>query len=87
MIYFRFISIKNFNLNDNALSYLSPKSYNLFCISGQQRNQQANMNKYYRNRKNKDTFYFGNNKNVNNTNNLFRSQTHNDDYNKFINDY
>ena len=45
------------------------------------------MNKYYRNRKNKDTFYFGNNKNVNNTNNLFRSQTHNDDYNKFINDY
>ena len=81
-----FDGVNYYNLNDNALSFLSPKSYNLFCISAQQRNQQANMNKYYSNRKNKDVFYFGNHKKINNDNNLFSSKNNNEDYNKFIND-
>ena len=81
-----FDGVNYFNLNDNAISYLSPKSYNLFCISAQQRNQKANMNKYYSHRKNKDAFYYGNHKNINSTNNLFSSKAHNDDYNKFINE-
>ena len=80
-----FDGVNYFNVNDNAIAYLSPKSYNLFCISAQQRNQQANMNKYY-NRKNKDIFYYGNHKNSNSTNNLFNSKAHNDNFNKFIND-
>ena len=75
-----------FNLNDNALSYLSPKTCNLFCISAQQRNQQANMNKYYSNRKNRDMFYYRNHKNINSTNNLFSSKAHNEDFNKFLNE-
>ena len=79
-----FDGVNYFNVNDNALSYLSPKSYNLFCISAQQRNQQANMNKYYNKMKNKDDFYYGNHKNQNN---LFSSKAHNEDFNKFINEY
>ena len=79
-----FDGINYFNLNDNGISYLSPKSYNLFCISAQQRNQNANMNKYYSNRKNKDMFYYGNHKNSNSTKNLFSSKAHNDDFNKFL---
>ena len=82
-----FDGVNYFNLNDNAISFLSPKTYNLFCISAQQRNQQANMNKYYSNRKNKDIFYYGNHKNINSTNQLFSSKAQNDDYNKFINEF
>ncbi len=75
-----------YNLNDNAISYLSPKTYNLFCISAQQRNQKANMNKYYNHRKNKDIFYYGNHKNMNSTKHLFSSKAHNEDFNKFLNE-
>jgi hypothetical protein len=81
-----FDGVNYFNLNDNAISYLAPKTYNLFCISAQQRNQQANMNKYYSHRKNKDMFYFGNHKNMNSTKNLFSSKAHNEDFNKFMNE-
>ena len=79
-----FDGVNYFNLNDNAISYLSPKTYNLFCISAQQRNQNANMNKYYRNKKKRDMFYYGNHKNLNSTKNLFSSKAHNDDFNKFL---
>ena len=79
-----FDGVNYFNLNDNAISYLCPKTYNLFCISAQQRNQQANMNKYYSKNKNKDIFYYGNHKNLNSTKNLFSSKAHNDDFNKFL---
>ena len=75
-----------YNLNDNTISYLSPKTYNLFCISAQQRNQKANMNKYYNHRKNKDIFYYGNHKNMNSTKHLFSSKAHNEDFNKFLNE-
>ena len=68
-------------------SYFYPKESNIFCISAQQRNQQANMNKYYSNRKNKDIFYYGNHRNVSSTNQLFSSKAHNDDFNKFINEF
>ena len=73
-----------FNINDNAISYLSPKTFNLFCISGQQRNQQTNMNKYYSNRKNKDMFYYGNQKNFSSSKNLFSNRAYNEDFNKFM---
>lgn len=75
-----------FNLNDNAISYLSPKTYNLFCISAQQRNQKANMNKYYSHRKNKDNFYYVNHKNMNSIKHLFSSKANNEDFNRFLNE-
>ena len=68
----------------SIIPYLFPKTYNLFCISAQQRNQNANMSKYYNNRKNKDIFYYGNNKNSNSTKNLFSNKAHKEDFNKFM---
>ena len=41
-------------------AFFNPKKQKLFCISAQQRNQRANMNKYYSNQKMKDFFYFKN---------------------------
>ena len=76
-----------FNINDKGIPYLSPKSYNLFCISAQQRNQHANMNKYYSNKKKKDEYYYGNHKKLNSTNNLFSNKAQYDDFNKFINEF
>ena len=76
-----------FNLNEAPNPYLSHKKHNIFCISAQQRNQKANMNKYYSNQKLKDAFYFRNNKNINSTRDLFSSKAHEDDYNKFISDF
>jgi hypothetical protein len=82
-----FDGINYYNLNDKGVPYLSPKSYNLFCISAQRRNQNANMNKFYsNNRKNKDMFYYGNNKNTSSSKNLFSSKAYNDDFYKFINE-
>ena len=81
-----FDGVNYFNLNDNATSYLSPKTYNLFCISAQQRNQHANMNKYYSNRKNKDMFYYGNQKSLSSNKNLFSNRAYNEDFNKFMNE-
>jgi len=82
-----FDGMNYYNLNDKGISYLSPKSYNLFCISAQQRNQHANMKKFYNNKKNKDIFDFEKHKSLNNTRNLFSSKAHNDDFNKFLNEF
>jgi len=72
------------NSNEARDFYFHPYDHKLFCISAQQRNQKANMNKYYSNQKMKDIFYFKNHKNINSTRNLFSSKAHNDDYNKFM---
>ena len=45
------------------------------------------MNKYYSQRKNRDMFYYGNNKNSNSTKNLFSSKAHKEDFNKFMNEF
>ncbi len=82
-----FDGINYFNLNDKGVSCLSPKSCNLFCISAQRKNQNANMNKFYNNnKKSKDMFYYGNNKNTSSSKNLFSSKAYNDDFYKFINE-
>ena len=73
-----------FNLNDFPEPFFYPRENKLFCISAQQRNQKANMNKYYNNQKMKDIFYFKNNKNINSTRDLFSSKAQDDDYNKFM---
>ena len=75
------------NLNNLNDPYLFPKKNKIFCISAQQRNQKANMNKYYSNQKLKDIFYFKNNKKINSTKELFSSKAHDDDYNKFISEF
>ena len=72
------------NSNEARDFYFHPYDHKLFCISAQQRNQKANMNKYYSNQKMKDIFYFKNHKNINSTRNLFSSKAHDDDYNKFM---
>ena len=73
-----------YNYNNLTSTFFYPKDNNLFRISAQQRNQKANMNKYYSNQKMKDFFYFKNHKNINSTKNLFSSKAQNEDYNKFI---
>ena len=72
------------NQNDARDSIFIPKEQKLFCISAQQRNQKANMNKFYSNQKIRDMFYFKNHKNINSTRDLFSSKAHDEDYNKFI---
>ncbi len=72
------------NSKDIKETFFNPNTQKLFCISAQQRNQKANMNKYYSNQKMKDFFYFKNHKNIFSTKDLFSSKTHDDDYNKFI---
>ena len=72
------------NQNDARDSFFIPKEQKLFCISAQQRNQKANMNKFYSNQKIRDMFYFKNHKNINSTRDLFSSKAHDGDYNKFI---
>jgi len=74
----------SFNQNDAKDSFFIPKEQKLFCISAQQRNQKANMNKFYSNQKIRDMFYFKNHKNINSTRDLFSSKAHDEDYNKFI---
>ena len=59
---------------------------NLLSLSAQQRNQHANMNKYYSQRKNRDMFYYGNNNNSNSTKNIFSNKAHKEDFNKFMNE-
>ena len=82
--YYESESKENLFYNDPTEYYFRPREIKLFCISAQQRNQKANMNKYYSNQKMKDTFYFRNHKNINSTRNLFSSKAHDEDYNKFI---
>ena len=72
------------NSKDIKETFFNPNTQKLFCISAQQRNQKANMNKYYSNQKMKDFFYFKNHKNIFSTKDLFSSKAHDDDYNKFI---
>ena len=72
------------NSKDIKETFFNPNTQKLFCISAQQRNQKANMNKYYSNQKMKDYFYFKNHKNIFSTKDLFSSKAHDDDYNKFI---
>ena len=72
------------NTNDIKEAFFNPKKQKLFCISAQQRNQRANMNKYYSNQKMKDFFYFKNHKNIFSTKDLFSSKAQDDDFNKFI---
>ena len=72
------------NSNDIKETFFNPNRQKLFCISAQQRNQKANMNKYYSNQKMKDFFYFKNHKNIFSTKDLFSSKAYDDDYNKFI---
>ena len=72
------------NSKDIKETFFNPNTQKLFCISAQQRNQKANMNKYYSNKKMKDFFYFKNHKNIFSTKDLFSSKAHDDDYNKFI---
>ena len=72
------------NINDFKEPYFYPRENKLFCISAQQRNQKANMNKFYSNQKMKDMFYFKNHKNVNSIRELFSSKAHDEDYNKFM---
>jgi len=72
------------NSKDINETFFNPNTQKLFCISAQQRNQKANMNKYYSNQKMKDFFYFKNHKNIFSTKDLFSSKAHDDDYNKFI---
>ena len=72
------------NSKDVKETFFNPNTQKLFCISAQQRNQKANMNKYYSNQKMKDFFYFKNHKNIFSTKDLFSSKAHDDDYNKFI---
>ena len=77
---------KDNSLNSKEIreTFFNPTKQKLFCISAQQRNQKANMNKYYSNQKMKDFFYFKNHKNVFSTKDLFSSKAQADDYNKFI---
>ena len=82
--------VTNFNPNQE-LNYIEDnnfyKTQNLFCISAQQKNQKANMNKFYNNHnKQKDMFYYGNHKPSANTNNLFSSRGHKEEFNKFLAD-
>ena len=82
--------VTNFNPNQE-LNYIEEnnfyKTQNLFCISDQQKNQRANMNKFYNNHnKQKDIFYYGNHKPSANTNNLFSSRGHKEEFNKFLAD-
>lgn len=72
------------NSNEARDFYFHPYDHKLFCISAQQRNQKANMNKYYSNQKMKDIFYFRNHKNINSRRDLFSSKAHDEDYNKFM---
>ena len=83
-----FDGINYYNIYDNGISFLSPKSYNLFCISAQQKNQHANMNKFYSNKKYKDkyTSYFAKLKQLNTARNIFRSRNL-DDFNKFLEEF
>ena len=82
--------VTNFNPNQEV-NYIDEKNYcktqNLFCISAQQKNQRANMNKFYNNHnKQKDMFYYGNHKSCANSNNLFSSRGHKEEFNKFLAD-
>lgn len=70
-------------LSDTGEPVLSPKIYNLFCISAQHKNQNTNMNKFYNN-KHKDIFYYVNHKNLYDIKNLFSSKAQNEDFNKFL---
>ena len=72
------------NSKDIREAFFNPNIQKLFCISAQQRNQKANMNKYYSNQKMKDFFYFKNHKNIFSTKDLFSSKAHDDDYYKFM---
>ena len=74
----------SFNTYDFQETHFVPKEHKLFCISAQQRNQKANMNKFYSNQKMKDIFYFKNNKNINSRIDLFSSKAHDEDYYKFM---
>jgi hypothetical protein len=84
-----FDGIHYYNLYDNGMSFLSPKSYNLFCISAQQKNQHSNMNIFYNNKKNKDKEnpYFEKRKKLGITRNIFGSRKDNDDYNKLLEEF
>ena len=72
----------------NGISFLSLKYYNLFCISVQQKNQHANINKFYSNKKFKDkyTSYFAKLKQLNTARNIFKSRNF-DDFNKFLEEF
>ena len=78
------VSFQTGEAKDIKETFFNPNTQKLFCISAQQRNQKANMNKYYSNQKMKDFFYFKNHKNIFSTKDLFSSKAHDDDYNKFI---
>ena len=72
-------------LSDTGEPIMSPKECNIFCISAQHKNQNANMNKFYNSKKSKDIFYYGNHKSSYSTKNLFSSKANNEDFNKFLN--